>query len=375
VDAFPELDLDPDTFQAECQSRLISWLTNLAALTKDNLEELFKPVPADSPAIPVLWDKMVPRKVSEDELLAAQDAWGSETMDRQVLKLAMIDPNSTDENVRRAIDHLRALFWGYAIRNKLLPIGDDKARMFFMQDSNYAGVCPRTYVGKQQDEDSEDLSGMPRYSPRFWQWDEGAEEKRRIGRLFGREGTCRLVTTRVIDLVGFPDAPHSGRMSYICFFLGSDYRRISIWGDSVADISKEYPEFAERLQRRVLDAELFHEEHGTLGSLKFLKERLSAVGALPSDLECLNSLDRKHIAQEAAIAAASAAFTRGDQSAFKIAYLDCMSIARVRQAIGRVVHSTGTGNVPEPEPSLAKIALADLLFSSSSYSGIRPFVN
>lgn len=372
ADAFPPLTLAPGDFLAASQSHLTTWLASLAGLPKEAIESFLEPVAREDTTPPVLWDGMIPRKVTQDEFVAAHEAWGSNTLEPQVQKLAGIDPDSSDESATRRGEGVLALFRAYVVFNKLLPIGEDNARMIFMQSSDYVGVCPRTYVGKRGAKESGDPADGPRYSPRFWR-NESPEERQRVQRLFGREGTPRVAVARVIDLVGFPDAPVPTKMSYICFFLGSEYSRVSSWLNQAADESKDHLQFTRMLHRRVVDAGLFHEEQSTLGSLTFLAERLERAGNLPDALKVVHSIDRKQIAIDAAMNSAAAAFSGGDREAFASHYYDGVLRSRRRHAIATIVHSTGFGRLAEAEPALEDSVLASLVFSASSFSGVRPF--
>ena len=156
-DAFPALDLAPEEFRAACQLHMTSWLASLAALSKQAIENFLQPVASDSEGIPVLWEKMIPRNATREECIAARQAWDTDILSPQILRLAGFRPNATDESETESAEVLLTLFRDYVIRNKLLLIGHDKARLFFLQDSDYAGVCPRTYVGKRQPGTSEDV--------------------------------------------------------------------------------------------------------------------------------------------------------------------------------------------------------------------------
>lgn len=371
--AFPELDLRPGPFRAECQSKMLTWLKDLAALPKEVIEEFLEPVASDSPGNLTFWEGMLPKKVTLEEFVAAEEKRRETSLNSQLFRLAGLDPASSNANERKSAEALLKLFNDFVIRNKLLPIGSDEARMLLMQNSEYVGICPRTYVGKRRPDGREDASNLPRYSSRFWPMEGGENEKNRLRRLFGREGTDRLSATRVIDLVGLPNSPDQSRMSFICYFLGESYIHISEWGNSFANQADEYPEFAEMLRRRCMQAEIFQDEQNTLGSVKFLAERLQRADALPQDLEELLTLDTKELAINASHEAASAAFTCGDQSRFYTAYEESMAMPQVRRAIARVVHACGFGLTPTDEPVLAKSALASLFISPDSFSGIRPF--
>ncbi|MEM6820905.1 MAG: hypothetical protein AAF558_03025 [Verrucomicrobiota bacterium] len=373
TEVFPELNLSPEQFSSACQSNMVSWLNELAALPRESIEECLKPVARDCPGSPILWKEMHPKKVTKDEFIETEMKRTETSFIPKLFQLAGIDPASSDANERKSADFLLKLFKDYVIRNKLLPIGNDDARMLLMQDSDYAGICPRTFVGKRKSVEQEDTASMPRYSHRFWPMEGGENEKIRLRRLFARENTARLSTTRVIDLVGFPNAPSQTRMSYTCHFLGESYTRISGWGNSIANEANDYPDFAEVLRKRCMQAETFRDEQNTLGSVRFLAERLQCADALSSDLEELLTLDTKQLATDSSLAAASAAFSRGGQFCFKTIYEESMADPKVRRAIARVIHACGIGTKPTDEPVLAKSALASRFISLDSFSGVRPF--
>lgn len=371
ADGLPPLDLSPREFPAACQSAMIAWMTNLSGLSKNLLEEWLRPVAIDCPGRAWLWQDGKPREVTPEELLTALSERSERREERELLRLVGIDPDTTDEHVEVHSRLLSELFHSYVVRNKLLPIGRDTPRMLLMQASEQAGVCTRTYVGKRQPEGQETAAGMPRYSVWFWPLDQ-SDAKEHLRRSFGREGTARVTASRIIDLVGFPEAPFPGRMSYTSFFLGSRFSYVSLSGNPT-DRSKSYPEFTAMLNQRLLGTTLFEEEGSTLGSLKFLTERLRRAGSLPDDFQEIASLNVKDFALETLMLAAATAFANGAVPAFTEGYRSAMSVLGVRQAIGRTLNHSGLGENREKELALATSALARLIFSDASPSGVRPF--
>jgi hypothetical protein len=373
-DALPDPCDGSDQYYRKCQEHFLGWLNALAALPATAIEDFLTPIGSGDAGVLRIWDgPMLKRAGAEDQASSADRVAPLLKMQRLAIQLAGIDPDTTHPQEADHAGHISMLFEAYLQRNRLLPVGRDQARL--LVQGRHAAVCPRTYVGAppRNSADASTYGDLPRYAPRVWPLLGGEEDAARLRQLCGREGSARVLATRIIDLGGHPDSPVPvPRMSYICFFLGEEFARITPWGANV-DISETHPSFTRVLRERVATPFLFHGEEGTLASVTFLADRLRKVAPETAAVREADALDAEGKAIETALAAASDAFAKGDRERFSLSYSKTMGEVGRRLALARVLHATGIGAPLPEEPELRTTGLAGLLFGGTNLAGVAAF--
>lgn len=355
--------------------RYCAWLEMIAALPADRLAEFFAPTGQDQPGVAWTWTDEL-RRIDTD--LAEADythAARLDAIDRDTLRLAHIDPSSSDKATAAHAEMLRLLLRSYMQENALLPIGACASKLLFLEAQGRIGLGVRTYTGHAAPATPNPAAPGrhdPRYNYRFWTLPGGDAEAERLRQACGRAGTARLSVTRIIDLAGRPDLPFALRgTSYLCGFLGADFSVVLPWGTN-KDVASENPAFAETLRHRLLPPFGIADEASTTANLAFLAKRVLELDPSDAGANAANSFDFETLALKVAYAGVARSVGTSVE-VFASIYEETMKHSACRRALARVLHYTGRGMDSGEEQYPVDKRLAELLIDMSSFSGVKPF--
>lgn len=371
------LPIDSDC-TLECRIRFLAWVQSLAALPRDTLADFFTAVGRDDKGVVWIWKDGLPQRVTPASVDEATIFYEGQfdSFQRSAAHLAGLNTTCDDGSPNTHVTFLTSLFEQYVAWRRLLPIGRDMSRLLFLDAPGRVGLCTRTYIGettKEPTSQTEPYADDPRYNHRYWTLDGGVKEAERLRRACGRVGSARLLTTRIVDFGGHPDAPFErANTSYVCSFLKSEYSRVVPWAMD-DDISDTHPEFSSLLESRMFPPLRFLNEDDTIGSLSFLKDRLSNAVANDPIALIANSVDFETLALDVAMEASATAFAQGSTSQFRESYEQAMRTTAGRLAVARWMFGTGFGKPVVQEPSLSGQRLPRMIFNAQAFSGITPF--
>ena len=355
---------------------MVDWFHSIARMDASTLEVFLQDVGRNERSHRYVWLEGGPHRVEsgEDELrrktLGERADKFFEDLCRRYVSLenvgslprASVPPDVASE-WEPILDSAVDVFRYYVGSNRFLPVGRDAPRLIFFEREGACVLVIRT-LARLGAERNPNLSH--RYSVIAVSLSE--KEVEYLHRLCGRNGTSRVLATRVIDLLG--DHKCSQGLSYFCLFFGNgDWERVGL-GAQLLQCEWMDDEFVAMLRRRVLESPLVHGGEQDLGSLGFLASRLEGSKRVEGASRAARDFDPLKWSEDAGRRAAAEAFMT---SADRIDdWLESSLNDQARRVdLANLLHYTGMGNHAEMKGD--QISQFEPVFSTVSYSGVTGF--
>lgn len=364
AEALPTLDMGLEDFDERCRNDVARFVTALAAIDADTLERL---VAGARPRQRLIWHGGQPRPARDGDIerrQAAAETWLSDLAD-QVAAVALGGgcPGGEDAGGaaawRQHRDGINALLRLQLQLATLLPVGGDDARVLMFPDSGRIATCPRTFAGLGPVLPVDDDLNQARYSIRSFVADDPAREIALIRAGCAAAGSARARMTRVVDLVGRPDAPApAAGMSYACAWLDGHWDHIAVGYHAERVDEREHAGFLGLLRTRLEPHEFHVAEGSTLASAAFLAERLAGQVPDHDAVVALRLFDAEACAADDAAWLLATALGRS-ASEVAAAIDKCCADDREAHALSHALWVGATGR--EQAASVAHGALAALV--------------
>ena len=366
-------EVPDDQAASVMEDRYLSWVENLAKLSRESLEAFFEPVHRDSKGRPQIWQHGMPRTIDDAEAAQKHYAPFFERLHskmRRLMGFELEDGTKIDAGEHPAM--LDEVFEWYVEASRLLSIGSVDARMLPSEERpGWMALNVRTYVSQYPDHDDSRVRSS-RYHLRTWSLAGGEEQAEALRRDSGKIGTDRLFTTRIIELNAHPASPYQSiSVSYLVSFLGRSLKFIQPTG-GLTDVADDHRDFAAVLERRMFPSYGIADEEETIADNAFLTERLRQIDRDNRYVQFADETARTNIALRVATAGAEKAFGASG-GGFGATYNDVMIGADVRRSIALSLFETGRSERGRVLPEIEGTELARLIFKATSHSGVRPF--
>ena len=385
-DMIPPLDHQLELFSQACNEKFASWVESIASLDKDTIENFIQGVEPTEPGEKFYWKqgKTFPVSSNADEAGKMMIDW-VERLNQQLISLmagAGLPPELNNRiNVRLLqhtankigdlIEDLTNYYWELLT---FLPVGWDEAKLNTADNTTGRVILsPRTYIG-QQAKNNEAPAGQ-RYSPLIFTLPGGITEWESLISIFARQRTTRVSITRIIDLIGKPNNPaKAAATSVVCCFIGEQWQLIS-FGFLTKILDETHSDFIKLIKNRVFPPIFFSDEINTLSSYMFLQNRISGrlpeipalfADAIPDPI----TLSTEFICDLIAKVMASS------RQEIDMLVSEIKTNNEIAMDIARLLYQTGIKKEEDLQKVLAPWLNNDLikiLFTNSSFSGIKPF--
>ncbi len=375
-DAIAPIDAGIDTFEAQCRTRLASFLAKLAKLPVEFLKEYFRPLDTPQPRryswvgdVPIPLDLSDPKADADTPLAAMHIATRAATVPVALRGTYFESMLSEAEFVVAAATHgppIADVFDRLHSQSSLVAVGRCDVRVIVLDDSTArVAFCPRTFAGLLGSTDTMDLA-VPRYSIRVIELPGGKEGLQSMRRALRHRKRARVVCTRVVDMVGLAQTPfEAANTSYVYFGL-ADWRLVTSH-DTMQSIGPGFERFENLLRLRVEAPALMQQEHLTLANSTWLVGRADATIAALDNARRLAKFEMDDCARRSAVTLCAAAFGT-TEAALSAAVANLIGETRLHSAVADYLVSNGI----KSRESAAATEIGHIAFDGGALSGIRP---